>query len=65
MEGKIHVGPVSNPSINSIIASIEPKESSYLYFVADKNRKVYFTKTYNEHLRQIQKLKNEGVWFEW
>lgn len=65
MEGKIPVGPVANPSINSIIASIEPKESNYLYFVADKNRKVYFTKTYNEHLRQIQKLKNEGVWFEW
>ena len=65
MGGKLPVGPVSNPSINSIIASIEPNDTDYLYFVADKNRKVYFTKTYNEHLRKIQQLKNEGVWFEW
>jgi len=65
MAGKLPVGPVSNPSINSIIASIEPNDTDYLYFVADKNRKVYFTKTYNEHLRKIQQLKNEGVWFEW
>jgi len=65
MNGKLPVGPVSNPSIDSIIASIEPNDTSYLYFVADKNRKVYFTRTYNEHLQKIQDLKNKGVWLEW
>lgn len=65
MGGKLPVGPVCNPSINSIVASIEPNDTEYLYFVADKNRKVYFTKTYNEHLAKIQELKNKGVWFEW
>lgn len=65
MAGKLPVGPVSNPSVNSIIAAIEPNDTDYLYFVADKNRKVYFTRTYNEHLAKIQELKNKGVWFEW
>lgn len=65
MAGKLPVGPVSNPSVDSIIASIEPNDTDYLYFVADKNRKVYFTRNYNEHLSKIQELKNKGVWFEW
>ena len=65
MAGKLPVGPVSNPSVNSIIASIEPNNTNYLYFVADKNRKVYFTKTYKEHLSKISELKDKGVWFEW
>lgn len=65
MNGKIPIGPVSNPSIDSIISAIEPAETDYLYFVADKNRKVYFTKTYNEHLSKIKDLKNKGVWLEW
>lgn len=65
MEGKIPVGPVSNPSIESIASAIEPTDTDYLYFVADKNRKVYFTKTYREHLIKIEDLKNKGVWLEW
>lgn len=65
MEGKIPVGPVSNPSISSINAVIHPIESENYYFVADKNRKVYFTKTYKEHLAKIKELKTKGVWLEW
>ena len=65
MEGKVPVGPVSNPSVNSITSALYPTESNYYYFVADKNRKVYFTKTYNEHLAKIKELKTKGVWFEW
>lgn len=65
MEGKLPVGPVSNPSIDSIEAVLEHKDTDYLYFVADKNRKVYFTKTYAEHLAKIQELKDEGAWLEW
>lgn len=65
MEGKLPIGPVSMPSITSIEAAINPNKTNYLYFVADKNRKVYFTKTYNEHNKKIQELKNKGVWLEW
>ncbi len=65
MEGKLPVGPVSIPSFESIDAALNPTSTDYLYFVADKNRKVYFTKTYAEHNAKIKELKDEGVWLEW
>ena len=65
MEGKIPVGPVANPSISSIDASINYNSNDYLYFVADKNRKVYFTKTLKEHNAKIKELKDKGEWIEW
>ncbi len=65
MEGKLPIGPVSSPSFESIDAALNPNKTDYLYFVADKNRKVYFTKNYTEHVAMIQKLKDQGVWLEW
>lgn len=65
MEGKLPVGPVSMPSLDSIDATLNHNKTDYFYFVADKNRKVYFTKTNQEHLAKIQELKNKGVWLEW
>ena len=56
------VGPISNFSITSIKATINPTQSDYYYFVADTNKKVYFTKTINEHNQTIAKLKKEGKW---
>lgn len=64
MAGKLPVGPICNPSISAIKTAIAPAPSDYLYFVADKNRKVYFTKTDSEHAAIIEKLRNEGLWYE-
>src|SRR5699024_1987872 len=55
------VSPICIPSIESIDAVLEPTEHDYYYFVADKNKKTYFTKTYNEHLNMIDTLKEEGL----
>ena len=44
MAGKLPVGPICNPGIESIEAALKPKKSDYYYFVADKNGKVYFDK---------------------
>ena len=65
MAGKLPIGPICNPSIKSIEAVINPTKSDYFYFVADKNKKTYFSKNYNEHLKTIQKLKSEGLWYEY
>ena len=66
MVGKLPVGPISNPSESSIKGVLYPEENSpYYYFVADKNGNVKFTKTYQEHLAAIQKMKDDGVWYEW
>ena len=65
MNGKIPVGPVSNPSKDAIESAIYPNSHNYEYFVADKNRKVYFTKTINEHDKKVSELKKAGLWIEW
>ncbi len=65
MAGKLPVGPICNPSKESIIATIEPEKHSYYYFVADKNGNTYFTKTQGEHDSKISELKSKGLWFEY
>ena len=65
MEGKLPIGPISSVSKNSIEAALEPSNTDYLFFVADKNGKLYFTKTVSEHNEIVSKLKAEGLWFEY
>ena len=65
MEGKLPVGPISNPSINAIEAALNPNSHDYYYFVTDKNGKVYLTKDYETHNKTIKKLQTEGLWLEW
>lgn len=48
------IGPICNPGIISIKAAINPADTNYLYFVADKTGKVHFTdneKEFNEFKR--------------
>ena len=56
------VGPVSNPGIESIDASINYTKHNYYYFVADCKGKTYLNKDSNGHYNTIQKLKNDGNW---
>ena len=61
--GRLPVGPICNPSEDAINAVINYTKNDYFYFVADKNGKVYFSKTDAEHTSTIQKLKDQGLWF--
>jgi len=63
MNGKIPVGPICNPSKMSIQATIEPIDTKALYFVSDKNNKVYFTDTYEDHQTLIKNLKESNLWY--
>ena len=65
MEGKLPVGPISSVGKASIEAAIEPSKTDYLFFVADKNGKLYFTKTNTEHVQVINELQNSGMWYEY
>jgi len=42
-------GPISNPSLNSIMAAIYPVESEYYYFLNSPEGTAYFGKTLEEH----------------
>lgn len=62
MAGKLPVGPICNVSKSSIEAAINPTDNEYLFFVADKNGKVYYTKTNKEHEQTIKEIKDAGNW---
>lgn len=62
MGGKMPIGPICNPSIISIEASIKPTKNNYYFFVADKNRKIYYSRTQVEHNKKIAELKASGDW---
>lgn len=63
--GKLPIGPICNPSEEAIESVINYTSNDYLYFVADKNMKVYFTKTDAEHNKVINELKSSGLWYEY
>ena len=65
MEGKLPVGPISSISKISLDAVINPIETDYLFFVSDKNGKLYFTKTNAEHEQMIDELQIKGMWYEY
>ncbi|MFQ5771583.1 MAG: endolytic transglycosylase MltG, partial [bacterium] len=44
-------GPINNPGLASIKASLYPANVNYLYFVANGDGSHTFSKTFNEHLR--------------
>ena len=63
MNGKIPVGPICMVSESSIKAILEHDDTDNLFFVADKNGKVYFSKTNAEHEKKVKELKDSGLWF--
>lgn len=62
---KLPVSPICNPSIESLEAVIEAQDNDYFYFVADKNKKIYFSKTLKEHEAIIRELKEKKLWLEY
>ncbi|MDO4962577.1 MAG: endolytic transglycosylase MltG [bacterium] len=65
MAGRLPIGPICNPSIDSIKAVLYPTESDYFYFIADKTGKTYFSKTYSEHKQAKQDLIEAGLWYNY
>ncbi len=49
--------PICSVSIDAIKATLNPKETDYIYFMRNKNGVHDFTNSYKEHLKNIQKVK--------
>lgn len=47
-------GPIGNPGIAMIEASIHPASSPYWYYLYDKNGQVHYAVTYAQHLQNIK-----------
>ena len=50
-------GPIANAGETSIQATLEPEETDYLYFLANREGEVFYSKTLDEH----NKLKAEHI----
>lgn len=48
-------GAICNPGLDTILATINPSDTDYLFFVTDKDMNYYYAKTYAEHLVNCKK----------
>lgn len=48
-------GPISNPSLDAIIAAINPKETKHLFYISDRKGITHFAATLEEHNNNIDK----------
>lgn len=48
-------GPVSNPGLDAIKASLNPTPSKYIYYLSDKDGVMHYATTYEEHLKNKAK----------
>ena len=55
-------GPICNPSEASIKAVLNAPSTNYLYFVSDKNTKMYFFENQTQFNKKIAELKKNGDW---
>lgn len=59
------VSPISSASITTIDAVINYNNTDNYFFVADKNKKLYFSKSNFEHQRVIATLKSQDLWYNY
>ena len=62
MYSGLPVGPISAPGISAIEATLEPRDTEYLYFLSDNQGVSYFFKTLKEHTNKKQQLISQGKW---
>lgn len=49
------LGPISNPGLESVLASVYPEDSGYWYYISTPEGKTVFSKTFQEHNLAIKK----------
>lgn len=55
------IGPICSPGAAAIHAAVNPASTDFLYFVGNGQGAHVFTKTYEEHLKAVQKYQLGGV----
>lgn len=64
MNGKLPVGPICNPSKESIFASLNPEQSNYIYFIANiETKETFFYDNYSDFEKKKVELDkvNKGL----
>lgn len=47
--------PIGNPGLQAILAVLEPAESKYFYYITGNDGRFYYSETYAEHQRNIER----------
>ncbi|WP_462332610.1 endolytic transglycosylase MltG [Schwartzia sp. (in: firmicutes)] len=50
-------GPIASPGMDAIEAVLYPADTDYLYFVADRQGHNHFSRTYDEHLAIVERVR--------
>lgn len=50
-------GPIANPSLDAILAALEPSANEYLYYLTGSDGKMYYAKTFDKHVANRVHLK--------
>ena len=50
-------GPIANPGIAAIWAVLYPADTDYLYFVADRQGHNHYSRSYEEHLAEVERVR--------
>jgi UPF0755 protein len=58
MYGGLPPGPIDNPGKSAIMAAVFPEKHDYLYFVADGKGGHKFSRSYSEHLKNVEEYRN-------
>ncbi len=53
------IGPICNPGAAALEAAVYPANTKYYYFLTGGDKKAVFSRTYAEHKRAIEKVRNE------
>lgn len=48
-------GPIGNPGLLAVEAAVHPTQSAYLYYLSDKDGKMHYAKTFEEHKANKEK----------
>ena len=52
--------PIANPSLEAIVAALNPKTTDCLFYFHDDDGTFYCTETYEEHVALLQKMYGQG-----
>lgn len=47
-------GPISNPGLRALNSAKNPEKNNYFYYFTDSSGKVYYSKTFEEHLEKLK-----------
>ncbi len=53
-------GPIANPSVEAIVAALNPKQTDCFYYFHDQNGVFYCNETYEGHVNELKRIYGRG-----